>query len=439
MTVLTIRDKDKRTVPIQTYGFEKLTGTTSSGDYASSYLVGETQRITEYDKDAQSRRFKNKGKADLIMNPVNIVKSLVSGDWFETVMDGSLGTEWYQGNLASNNLIQTSDPYVGFDAAPSWVQEYATQKALAKLGSPEVVDFGQFVGEMTETVQFLRNPVKGLVTLANKQTKEVTKILLKRRTTRSNWGLTAKSKATLTADVLADTTLAYKFGYKPLMQDLDGITTMLTQQSRAFDNRIRSVGGVVEYEGPPTKAVYSRTLERSPISAYFNYSKSTHWKASTKYQYQYNLWMHDAYVLAKLGLSPTQWLSTAWAVTPLSFVVDWGLDVSTWLKAFEPKPQIRVIGGCSSLVTTERKSINMIKYRNSANVGTGVYRVPDRLYQAWGKRKMLNRSTVVPPSFVPCWTREFSGLSKVTSSIALAWALRPKILRRGLVYQDFGL
>jgi hypothetical protein len=442
MTEITIRDKDERKLALTTTHF--LDPTKHFDTYSTpNTLVGKHQRIKEYDKAKAARTWKSEGKHGLVINPVTIESIVVDGDTAHLHFDPVYWYgRWKQGleatfNAANSAWLQgeAGIETVTLGSIPSWMAPYASQKAYAKMGSPDVVDMGQALGELHETLTFLRNPLKGLIQHANKHQKAISKRLKKRRTTRNNWGLDAKAKTTMTADVIAESHLSYLYGYQPLMNDLDGITTLATQQKEAINRKIRSAGGVVEHDDPDWTASGAGTISGTSLSGYWHVKRKHHYKVSSKIYYRYKPWMHDAIFLSKLGLSPTQWITTAWAVTPLSFVVDWGLDVSTWLKSLEPKPQLEMLGGCTSSKTT-RTSICTLY--NTYYPTTGVYK-SDGLPTGTCIREKLVRSTLAPPSFTPVWTREFESFNKILASLSLSWALRPKILRRGLVYQDFGL
>lgn len=439
MTVLTTRTLFKMTQPINHYQYKTYVNGTVYPDYVNPTAEkhGKLQRIKEYDKAVNAKKFKAGRGKELVINRVEIVKVETVGDGFELSANGPNGSwEKFKGFWTHPNVDPTYGLDAPFEAMPSWIASYATQKAYAKMASPEDVDLGQAIGELSETLTFLRNPLKGLIQHATKHQKAVTKKLLKRNV-RASWGMDAKTKATLTADILAESWLSYLYGYKTLMSDLDGIINLLTGGMIAINNRIRAVGGVVESDGAMEQSMLVKVISGTPILGYAEQRKLTSWKASTKLFYRYRPWMVDAIALGSLGLSPAQWLTTAWAITPGSFIVDWAVDISTWLRAAEPRPHVELLGGCTSSVTTEVIQHALYKWGTSYNLGYTRSYYPLTGIGCTRERKRLIRGSVTPPSFTPVMTRRFEGFNKTLAAISLLWTFRPKILRRGLVFQDF--
>jgi hypothetical protein len=445
MAVLTIREQNKpHYVPVSC----KIDRLTASDYVTSGYLPTGllAQRITEYDKHLSAFEFKGaQASGGIWINPVIIVKAVVEAE--ECTIHFDLQNQYNygihaEGVMIDSRILGEADVSRTLELPPTDLAGYASQKAMAKMGSPEVVDLGMSLGELGETLGFLRNPVKHLVKHATNHQHAASRLYKKRKKgvsqrMRSNFSW----KAQVAADAIAESNLSYMYGYQTLMQDLDGMTTLATQQAVKISGRRRRAVGTATSKGEHVKNYVTPgpTMYVPGATVKCIYDKWTDHKAVSIMYYRYRPWMEDAISLSRVGLSPTQQLTTLFAVTRLSFVVDWALDVSTWLRAFEPKPQLEPLTGCSSMVT-----------QYNVTMEPGVISVPDNYYG--GRRlgllqggytkvivRKLTRGKFTPPLLVPHWHPELISVANKVAGLNLLWTNRPKILKRKLTFRDLDL
>lgn len=129
----------------------------------------------------------------------------------------------------------------------------------------------------------------------------------------------------------ADLYLQYKYGWKPLMQDIYGSAELLQEQVKtAF-----IISGYGKSASDQVQAISSDGVTRSG----YGYR-----------QCRVKLFgLLDDYTLRlgdRLGISNP--LSLAWDLIPYSFVVDWFIPVGNVLEAMQPPAGVKFLGGCAT-------------------------------------------------------------------------------------------
>jgi hypothetical protein len=143
--------------------------------------------------------------------------------------------------------------------------------------------------------------------------------------------------------------------------------------------------------------------------------------------YRYRPFFDDAIKLASLGLSPTQLPSLVWEITGFSFIVDWAVDIGSWLRAWELRPHIDILDACVSVVTKTRVNVSDVEmgFYDYAKFPPGAVNVTQ-----------LNRYlTVLSPPALPLVTKEALNLFRTLDSLSLLWkptqSLLTNLLKKG--------
>lgn len=184
----------------------------------------------------------------------------------------------------------------------SWVIPTLKER-LAGQAANQQVDLGQVLGELPQTVELIADT--GL------------RLLRAARALRSG-NVRALAKALgLTKSQAADTYLAYKFGFKPLMADMYAATTILSEGLKEPLLRVKATVIDSDFKpivpGPPVIRVEGRFRRGATGSYTFRVR---------------NYLLYDANALGILNP-----LALAWELFPLSFVVDWVLHIGSFLQS----------------------------------------------------------------------------------------------------------
>lgn len=224
----------------------------------------------------------------------------------------------------------------------------AATKALSRIRVPEVNGLVS-LGELRETLSYIRNPFAGAVrvldavtpsarrkasvdslrtAIANARSdgrrKRYESALVRLKLLQAKRGLTAA----------ADAHLSVIFGAMPLVDDVKGLLEVLrdggiehhfspitargSASSFATTTKTVMTGGWV-----PWTLSYTRTVSSRAYSVYVERQGFTAMKA-------------------RLGLDPSLIPLAVWQLTPYSFIADWGLNVSNYLSSLRPKTGVDV-------------------------------------------------------------------------------------------------
>lgn len=198
--------------------------------------------------------------------------------------------------------------------------------ASANIDNP-TFDGATFIGELRETIHYMRNPLSAL----NKAVEEA------RHWKRRKRKLDTKS----TAEYIADNWLSYRYSIRPLMNDVKNAAEAVARTVLNAEPVRKTARGSASESGQQTAS--------GNVGAY-SYTTST----SVTYSVR-------AGVLYELSRSPntfgvgTERLGiVGWELIPLSFVADWFFNVGTFIEAITPVAGVKRLGSW----TTVRKEEN---------------------------------------------------------------------------------
>lgn len=257
-------------------------------------------------------------------------------------------------------------------------------------------DLGTDLGELKETIAMLRSPFQSL-----------RKALL-------NFKRLTKGKP---VSVAADTWMELRYGIMPLVYS---IQSYVAQGWRHYnqtgvlrrESATKRIGSVSVVEGPFVAFDKFYAQERRTITRTV--------KATTKVYFKYSRQVDYSYAL---GLDVTALPGLMWELTKMSWMLDWYLNVGTFLEAHRHDPYRSVLGHCTTVVAADEVTNDLI----------GSYAGKYVLTSDW--QHTLTQSKVERvigsplPSF-PVVDVGFNSIKHVVDALALSWQSMPKIIKK---------
>jgi hypothetical protein len=302
-------------------------------------------------------------------------------------------TYHFTGSLAARAFY----PSPGDISFPPWadhVEQLALQKAQAKLGQSDL-DLGENLGEIRETIEMLKNPLKDLRRFLwsdRRRNLRLLKRLLSYRKTGRYAGKTGKAAA----KAAASTWLELRYGFRPLIMLLgDLIEQAQDQMNQTFDpDKIRSVRAAVD--GGNKKSLSSGTFGLGGTTLVYDKVTDDKVIGTASIQYRQSV---PLTALQSLGLSPRHWPEIAWELTKLSHVWDWFITIGPWLGSIRVHPEITVLGNTTGKHLTRTVTCRVLEAKVYGDLYAGEPVSPP----ATGKRTLNRylRSVNTEPPLTP--------------------------------------
>lgn len=141
---------------------------------------------------------------------------------------------------------------------------------------------------------------------------------------------------------LADNWLAFQYGWKPLLQDIQGSMESLAQLNLA-QTQTWSVKSSASSELNGEVPLYQNVASGNRTGSQSYTSRST-----VRYGIRYRYDNHLTTFLAQTGF--TNPINLAWEVLPYSFVVDWFLPIGPYLESFSAWDGLEFVDGWKSVM-----------------------------------------------------------------------------------------
>lgn len=251
-------------------------------------------------------------------------------------------------------------------------------KAYSKIGKA-VIDVGMSLAELPETLAMVKGGFQRLDSLLTPLQRDGGWRRLAGRTQKaiarlqSDWG-----KGALNADrigkalfaqskSLGNYWLTWRYGIRPLIGEI-------SQYIQAFNGLAGDLnhGKFVRVRG---KASLSKTSDRVLTNVpyggpYVSLREETEVSIDSYSGIYFSLIRtNELYdFLERYGFAPHHMPSLAYELMPLSFMLDWFIDVGSWIRAITPVPDAKILGSYTSqkIVTTlRRKYTNAVYYGRS--------------------------------------------------------------------------
>jgi hypothetical protein len=237
----------------------------------------------------------------------------------------------------------------------STLNKIALQKAFGKVAKADLA-LGEDLGEIRETLQMLRSPLKGLRDFLRDGDYNNVKLLRKLLNyQKTGMWLPGKTKPGAALKTAADTWMEVRYGLRPLLYTLQDVMAFCakTAQGKFNPDAIRSARGsatlnnnndldcvIAKQYGP---LAFTYVLKNTDVLTSY---------ASVQYRQDFALTGADQF-----GLTPRFLPELAWELTRLSFVVDWLFTIGPWLESYRFKPGITVLGNTVGMKLTRNCAI----------------------------------------------------------------------------------
>lgn len=227
---------------------------------------------------------------------------LLGGPWMPPFSGG------YKGTLPSDDL--------------KWLIDDVRTRAISSVKKP---DFQGLVslGELRETLSYLRNPFKTGLKLASVLEMRVKEARSRLRDTTK---FDARRRKAIEREI-QNLYLEFRYGVRPLIHDVDTFLKALDKADRAERQTFRAKAGSTD----SANWVEPYVLGGYTATANFNYTCETTIRAGLLYAYKDSLSLPE-----KWGGELSEVPSTIWELIPLSFIADWFVNVGTFVRAMTP-------------------------------------------------------------------------------------------------------
>lgn len=315
-------------------------------------------------------------------------------------------------------------------------KDLALAMAMSRIGESPFMGAVD-LGELRETLRFMRKPFGGLWDVLRGYHRKVnTNLVSKRRQIPRKWvkgGIRfRKDEAKYRADIAADTWLEFRYAASPLILSTVGLAETAATQVSDLVGTVHSARGANKVVSSTEDAKNADWLYDGAGDIYIMRRTKVKWgtetKASYVIRYIYYPWMVDAINLARYGISPTQLPSTIYELTRLTYVADWLVNLGTWLKAMEPKPQCKIIDVCYTHTSSKRINVEddggsytFYQYMPKIDGCTSSFK---RSYMA---RSIVTNTLQAP---TPRLTSGHLGVLRSLDALSLLWQPSSKIARR---------
>lgn len=222
------------------------------------------------------------------------------------------------------NLHAPADPGFGY-----LFDERLFTKAVEDSSMQEKAQGLPFIAELRQAISMVKNPLKFLQHM---------------RLPRRSRGKTLGQLAALKRSA-SDGYLTTKYGWKPLISDLNSFAAIVNNLSRNYDSYVNLARHGVTAKVLAKEKSNSSIEGQQPTNPY---TESQFVEVRSEHTLTGVLWYSLSpspevmsktdYLMSSLGLTPGELLTTAWELVPYSFVVDWFIPVGDFLNRITHTP-----------------------------------------------------------------------------------------------------
>lgn len=277
--------------------------------------------------------------------------------------DWSNGTYHYFGQLqgeVASRILSNAGGFPGANPEFGNLGERALLRAYSKIAECEV-GMSENLGELRETIGMLKNPFAELRKFLLSNGKHNLGLLNAIRTYRKTGVWLGKSGRSA-ADAAASSWLEFRYGVMPIVNAIQDLIKLANKKANAFNPKIiRSKRAHLQHE-------YQRFVEGTIVTGQIEQGYGV--------SYTHRLAAHASVQFVQdcpqslpdlLGLTPRFLPELAWELTRASFIVDWWLEVGTWLGAMRITPFVTVLGHTVGLKADSTAAVSEQYYRYNAS------------------------------------------------------------------------
>jgi hypothetical protein len=402
-----------------------------SGSTTGYKVLGQSKTILDMLSHGYRRR-----KRVLVQHPVEIrsITGYCSPGSFGTPFSTKFNKELWTGEFATFAALSNMG-MSGVDSATvedEQQNDLSMMKATGNLAVPDW-DVGVGLAEAKETAEFLMSPIRGVVKVLRKIDKARLRnvfvvpgnkpaLPIPRKPKRAK---KAQHKLSTAMSRMSDAWLGYRYGVVPLMCDIEDGREWFNNSLLEPCRDLRTKKGTVNES---ETNIYTRQIKVGYYTFVFEDTVISGTKTTSGIHY-FNEMSMVGNRAVQLGLSPNQLLHTMYEAFPLSFMLDWSVNLGDWLNSKCPIPGINQVGNFVSVkqyssLTRRTKSIKHYYAGAKAQVFSDSI-----LYIRLEK---LKRNINVPPPTTPRLNlaSKVLNLQRSMDTLALTWSMRPKIFKR---------
>jgi len=303
---------------------------------------------------------------------------------------------WIEGRITYPTYI-TNDVSHGRDGV--------LMAAYAKMNEPPIL-VGEILGDLAKTLQMIRRPMGTAAKLLTKMI-EVKRYRLKKKA--------AGSIAKVTADVW----LEYRYGWKPIIGDT---ATAVSELEKAQVGRKQRLVARSQIPFTMNKSWVEEVAGGIPrcdaVTCNVHYTGNG--RACGGVIYEVDVRSTPERIAASLGLGIDRLPSTIWELIPLSFVVDWFVNVGQWIQASVPVIGQTVLAAWITTVVEETKNLSLVTHTTLGPDGS----YPSQTWNGYGggsetKTTTVTRDTRPVLSATPTLNPAFPGLIHSVDALGL--------------------
>ncbi|DAD51968.1 maturation protein [ssRNA phage Gerhypos.4_5] len=201
---------------------------------------------------------------------------------------------------------------------PDWRQMsgLAATSCAARVAKPPF-DGLVSLGELRETLHYLQNPFKTGLKLATSLVSGVSR-------------LNAASKTRRVAQDFMSLYLEFRYGVRPLVKEVDQLLVHL--ETLVQRPKRQTARGTSSYRNAATQSLVNQDYSGLLYDSTIQVARKSSVRAGLLYEWREEVGLTDHW-----GFKLSDLPSAAWALMPLSFVVDWVANVGTFVSAITPR------------------------------------------------------------------------------------------------------
>lgn len=221
-------------------------------------------------------------------------------------------------------------------------------------------------------------------------------------------------------DAACNRWLQYRYGIRPLVQDINTIMGMLVDSVPPPLLRKESARSWVTKTSVTSEYSYAMT----PLSFKFKVTKKSGVVYSAKQWYTQD---DDATPMSyKTGMHPSQFVRAMWNWIPYSFVADWIVNVDAWLAAITDVPWIKLAANVVTAKEFEHVSSRLISVTYFASPYNRCKIDGDPIGTAYSERmyRQVDRPRITS-AMSPSVSRAWQSVKNAATALALIHQLKP--------------
>jgi hypothetical protein len=387
-------------------------------------------------------KYSSKGK--LIVTPMR--KEFADSEYSRSFSGASFLQEYVSGPLVDSDVLSTTTTTTMWCANPYNVNHFpiiptpdiqvlvadAVNSAYASAHQRDVMGFVDLM-EMGKTIDMLRTNLgrlESVIGLTCKPLKKLTRQVDKAGKKLPIYKYKAKTRLGIAADA-ASLHLEYQYGVKPLMMSLQGLLKQIDYSMTEASILRHTFRGSQSYHDTITEtATNDSSVVNGSITRSYTTAKSIEMYARAGVITDYLPSLRS-----RLGLDGRDLVPGVYDLIPLSFVLDWFIDVNTYLEAVTP---VKGFNAQASWVTTYIEELTQYRFNSPAYTTTRLeysklyrYTYPERETECFKLSRVRVRTPGVVPQ-LPHFDTKLRSLTHLISGAALAFsfATRSKSMKR---------